>query len=75
MYGWLWSHTPGPVWVKIVLALALLAAVVALCFQIFFPWISPKLPFNQDTIEGDLESVSPSPTVVAPASPSAAVEG
>ncbi|MCL2803477.1 MAG: hypothetical protein FWD29_05945 [Micrococcales bacterium] len=67
MYGWLWRQAPGPWWVKLFFALALIGAVVALCFQFFFPWISPKLPFNQSTIEGGPESPGPTPTVTAPA--------
>jgi hypothetical protein len=51
------------------IVLALLAGVVWLCFQFFFPWVSPKLPFNQDTIEGDI-----TPETSQPATPSATSE-
>ncbi|MDR1825267.1 MAG: hypothetical protein LBR27_08090 [Bifidobacteriaceae bacterium] len=61
MYGWLWRHTPGPAWLKIFGALVAVAAIVAVCFTTFFPWISPRLPFNQTTVTE--ESPEPTPTI------------
>ncbi|HET8642837.1 MAG TPA: hypothetical protein VFM37_12935 [Pseudonocardiaceae bacterium] len=49
MYGWIWRHLPGPVPVKVVEALALVAAVLALLFFVVFPWAEPRLPFNDVT--------------------------
>ncbi|MDR2567572.1 MAG: hypothetical protein LBC97_16270 [Bifidobacteriaceae bacterium] len=54
MYGWLWRYAPGPWWVKIMLFAAVAAAIVAICFTTFFPWLSPLLPFNHVTV-GDEE--------------------
>jgi hypothetical protein len=45
VYGWIWSHLPGPWPVKAVLALALAAIVVLLCFQFLFPWIESVVPW------------------------------
>ena len=53
MYGWIWKHLPGPALVKALLALALFAAVVLVLFQWVFPWLEPRLPFNQVTVGGD----------------------
>jgi len=73
MYSWLWRRAPGPWWVKSLMTLALICAVVLLCFRAFFPWISPKLPFNQDTLEGSMDDGGPTPT--EPASMPPAVVG
>lgn len=46
MYGALWRILPGPWWVRLVLLLALAAAVVAALFYYVFPivglWITPE---------------------------------
>ncbi|MGH3450527.1 MAG: hypothetical protein ACRDQW_07320 [Haloechinothrix sp.] len=47
MYGWIWRHLPGPVAARVVIATVLIAAVVALLMFVVFPWLEPKLPFNQ----------------------------
>ncbi|MDR1393548.1 MAG: hypothetical protein LBJ62_06240 [Bifidobacteriaceae bacterium] len=60
MYGWLWRHLPGPWFVKVFFLAALAAAVVAVCFIYFFPWVSPYLPFNNVTIE---DGMSPEPSI------------
>ena len=50
MYGWLWRHLPGPVWVR-VLTCALLAAVaVLLCMTVLFPAVAPLLEINDGTV-------------------------
>jgi hypothetical protein len=50
MYSWIWRHLPGPVAVRLVLALVLVVGVVALLFFVVFPWLDPLLPFNNVTI-------------------------
>jgi hypothetical protein len=39
MYGALWRVLPGPVWVRILLVLVLLVAVVFVLFTWVFPWV------------------------------------
>lgn len=51
MYGWIWRRLPGPVWVRAVIALALVAGVVAACFTWLFPAIAPLMPFNDVTVD------------------------
>jgi hypothetical protein len=51
MYGWIWRHLPGPVAVKTLTAIVLALGIVALLMFIVFPWLEPKLPFNQVTTE------------------------
>jgi len=52
MYGWLWRHLPGPVALRVALAVVLVCAVVALLFFVIFPWADPLLPFNNVTTGG-----------------------
>lgn len=49
MYGWIWNHLPGPLAVRIALALALAVGAVALLMFVVFPWAEPLLPFNNVT--------------------------
>jgi hypothetical protein len=44
MYGWIWRHLPGPLPVRVLLALLLVCAVVALLFFVIFPLVGPLLP-------------------------------
>lgn len=52
MYGWIWRKLPGPRWVKVITAVAAVAVLVLLLFVWIFPWLSPFLPFQQQTVEG-----------------------
>ena len=52
MYGWIWRHLPGPVAVRIALAVVLVVGVVALLFFVVFPFVVPLLPFNDVTAGG-----------------------
>jgi hypothetical protein len=52
MYGWLWRHLPGPVAVRVVLAVLLAAAVLAACFVWVYPALAPHMPFNDTTVGG-----------------------
>lgn len=63
MYGWIWKHLPGPAPVKALLALALFVAVVLVLFQWVFPWLEPRLPFNQVTVD---ETTAPTAGLVLP---------
>lgn len=50
MYSALWRTLPGPAWLRALLLILLLAAVVAVCFQWFFPWVAQYVPFNDTTV-------------------------
>ena len=65
MYAWIWRKLPGPTAVKVVEALVLLVAVVLLLFTVVFPWLEPRLPFNDVTVDETPTSV---PTSIAPSS-------
>lgn len=51
MYGWVWRHLPGPVAVKLLVALLLVVAVVAALFLWVFPWAEAHLPFTDVTVD------------------------
>ncbi|GAB2827760.1 hypothetical protein [Lentzea nigeriaca] len=51
MYGWIWRHLPGPLYLRIIEAVVLVVGVVALLMFVVFPWAEPKLPFNNVTTQ------------------------
>ena len=55
MYGWIFRHLPGPLWVRILTSLLLAAGVVLALMTYVFPWLaefSLFSPFTDSTIEG-----------------------
>ncbi|WP_007516115.1 MULTISPECIES: hypothetical protein [Pseudofrankia] len=50
MYGWIYRHLPGPIPVRVLLALLLAAGVVTLLLFVVFPAIEPWVPLNDVTI-------------------------
>ena len=50
MYAALWRLLPGPWPVRVLLLVVLAALVVALLFEVVFPWAEPLLPFNDVTV-------------------------
>lgn len=47
MYGALWRVLPGPAWLRLILLLLLVAAVVFALFTWVFPWVDGILnPIN-----------------------------
>lgn len=55
----MWAHLPGPVPVRLIVALAMTAAAVLVLFFVIFPAVDPHLPFNHVTVD---PSASPSPS-------------
>ena len=53
MYGAIWRVLPGPLLVRILLALILVGAVVAVLFTWVFPAVAPYIPINEQTV-GDV---------------------
>jgi hypothetical protein len=52
VYAWIWRHLPGNRGVRVLQAVVLLLAVVALLLFVVFPWVEPRLPFNDVTVDG-----------------------
>ena len=51
MYGALWRVLPGPVWVRIILLLILVVAVVFVLFTWVFPWVDGIVNPIEVTVE------------------------
>jgi hypothetical protein len=51
MYTWIWRHLPGPLSLRLLETLLLVAAVSALLLFVVFPWVEPHLPLNQVTVD------------------------
>jgi hypothetical protein len=50
MYVWIWRHLPGPLAVRLLQVLVLIALVSLLLLFVIFPWIEPHLPINNVTV-------------------------
>jgi hypothetical protein len=50
MYGLLWRSLPGPGWVRAIILLVMLAAVIYISFELVFPRIADHMPFNETTV-------------------------
>ncbi len=50
MYGALWRVLPGPWWVRVVILLLLIVAVLALCVFIVFPWVNTFVNVTDVTV-------------------------
>lgn len=64
MYGFLWRILPGPTPVKVALALLLFALVVVVLFQWVFPWLSPRLPFSDVTVDDTAWGAQPGSSIM-----------
>jgi hypothetical protein len=51
VYSWLWRKLPGNTVAKIGGCLVVFLAVVALLFFVVFPYVEPRLPFNDVTVD------------------------
>lgn len=50
MYAFIFRHLPGPLWLRIVWSILLLAAVLALLVTWVFPWLAQFSPLTDSTI-------------------------
>jgi hypothetical protein len=53
MYAALWRALPGPVLVRVLLLLVLLALLVFVCFEWLFPLVASWLPYDETTVGAD----------------------
>ncbi|MFD5214106.1 hypothetical protein [Microbacterium sp. NPDC058345] len=51
MYAALWRLLPGPWWVRVIILLALIAAVLYALFFYVFPWVSPLITPGEVDLE------------------------
>ena len=52
VYGALWRILPGPAWLRVILLLVLVAAIVFALFSWVFPWVDAILNPINVTVEG-----------------------
>jgi len=52
MYAALWRLLPGPVWLRVLIALALLAAVLFILDTWVFPWVDSIVNNQEATVGG-----------------------
>ena len=50
MYGWIFRNLPGPLWLRILTSVALVAVALFLMVELLFPWLSQFTQFNDSTI-------------------------
>ena len=53
MYSWIFRHLPGPFWLRVIEAIILITAVVAVLFIWVFPEIAPYMPFNDNVVSNE----------------------
>ncbi len=51
MYGWLWRRLPDPPLLRWFLAGLVLVGTIAVLFGVVFPWVEPRLPFTDVTVD------------------------
>jgi hypothetical protein len=51
VYAALWRLLPGPVWVRVVILLVLILAVLALCVTVVFPLVDSVIGTREVTVE------------------------
>lgn len=51
MYAALWRLLPGPWWLRVLILVALVAAVLYALFWYVFPWVSPLITPGEVDVE------------------------
>lgn len=51
MYGALWRALPGPVWVRLLLLMALIAVALYVLGTVVFPWVQSFIETQEVTVE------------------------
>ena len=50
MYGWIFRHLPGPLWLRILLSAGLLAGALFLLVDVVFPWLADVTNLTDATV-------------------------
>ena len=53
MYAWIFRNLPGPLWVRTLISLALLAAVLVVLVEFVFPWFADVTHLTDSTVGQD----------------------
>lgn len=51
IFPWVWRTLPGPVWLRVLLLLVLIAAIVVALFEWVFPWVSVTFDIQDQSVE------------------------
>ncbi len=51
IFPWMWRVMPGPAWLRVILLILLLAAVVAVLFHWVYPWFSVTFDIQDQNVE------------------------
>ncbi len=51
MYAALWRMLPGPLWLRIVITVLIVVAVLALCVWVVFPFVDGIIGTQEVTVE------------------------
>ena len=65
MYVFIWRHLPGVTALRVLQAALLIAAVAALLLFVVFPFVEPRLPFDNVTINEGTNGVATTTTTVS----------
>jgi len=63
MYVWIWRTLPGNWAAKLAGSLVLLAGALAVLFLLVFPFVEPRLPWNNVNVDQPSTSSSDQPNV------------
>jgi hypothetical protein len=59
MYVWIWRRLPGPLALRLLQALVLLALVLWALFTYVFPWVEAQLPYSDVTVPNPSQTELP----------------
>lgn len=51
IFPWVWRVLPGPAWFRLLVLLAVIAALVFVLFEYVFPWFSVEFGIQDQNIE------------------------
>jgi len=51
MYAWIFRHLPGPLWIRVLISVLLIAAAILVLMEYVFPWANRQfVPWTDSTI-------------------------
>lgn len=51
MYAWIFRHLPGPLWIRVLISVLLIAVVILVLMEYVFPWANRQfVPWTDSTI-------------------------
>lgn len=53
----IWRILPGPAWLRAVLVVVLLFAIVAVLFLVVFPWVDERLQIDEGTVQTSTHAI------------------